>query len=231
MRKSPLLLFLIAFVGCIGTDFIDDPIQPERLTIFPRIDSLPQGQTMQFWADYFNEFGIAETVTVDWSSTDPTVVTIDANGWAEAVGAGPVKIIATGGNASDTLVLNTIGVTNTTGKRTGTLSGDNGYNASGSVRLEELPNETLQLVFEDNFSCSAGPSVYVLLTNHLDGAYSLNIGGNAINGSSAQITPNKLSAFSGEMIYSVPPSVGIDDYQYVVLYCALGPIFGFAELN
>lgn len=232
MRTFIFLLPLFLHLSCVGTDYIDDPTIPVRLVISPRIDSIEVGQTVQFDAAYFNEFGQEVQTAVTWSSTDPAIVSIDQAGKATGQAVGPVKIIATAEKAADTLVLNTAGVTNSANLRTGKFQkAGSSYNVTGDVRLEKQPDGGLKLFFQNNFSASAGPSLYVLLANHRNGSYTVTPGSNAVNGTSAQITPTRLTVFSGEMTFDVPSGIGIDDYDYVVLYCTLGPVFGFAELK
>jgi hypothetical protein len=228
----PVILMAVLLSACTGTDFIDDPAIPERLVISPRIDSLEVGQTVQFEAAYYDEFGKEKPAAIGWQSTNPSIVSISQNGLATGVSNGPVKIIAAANNIADTLVLNTTGVTNSSGGRMGNFqNAGNHYHSSGGVRLEQLPDGSLQLIFESDFSTSPGPSLYVLLANHKNGAYAVTPGGNAISGASAQITPARLTSFSGARTYAVPAGISTGDYKYVVLYCTLGPVFGFAELK
>ncbi|MEK7256180.1 MAG: DM13 domain-containing protein [Bacteroidota bacterium] len=233
MRAIQFLFLVIFLSGCIGTDYVDDPTVPERVVISPNIDSLEVGQTVQFSATFFNEFGQEEQAAIAWKSTAPQVVSISGNGLATGLAAGPASIIASAENASDTLILNTAGVSNSTDLRTGTFQDVPGshYHASGGVRLEYQADGKLKLFFENDFSTSAGPSLYVLLANHTNGSYSVTNGGNAVSGTSAQITPTRLLDFSGAASFEVPDGVGIGDYDYVVLYCTLGPVFGYAKLN
>lgn len=202
----------------------------ERLVITPRIDDLPIGQSIQFSADYFNEFGEMEDVPVEWSSSAPNFISINELGLATALGNGPALIIAKAGEGSDTLKINQ-GISNTSDVRTGSFqSVGNNYQSNGTVRLEKS-GDGLRLVFGNDFSTSPGPSLYVLLANYTNPPFPVTPGGLAVSGSSAQITSNRLTKFSGEMTLAVPEGVGIDDYRYVVLYCTLGPVFGRAELS
>lgn len=105
------------------------------------------------------------------------------------------------------------------------------YQIGGTARLKQGGDGKLTLMFDNNFQVSAGPSLYVLLTNNTNGGYTITPGGNAKNGTSVQITTSKLSKFSGEMTYEIPAGVRLSDYKFVVLYCTLGPVFGAAELK
>lgn len=224
----PALLFM---TGCIGTDIIDDPEVPERVRISPRIDSLAAGQSIQLFASYFDQTGTEQAQSIEWMSTEPGNVAIDANGLANSLNGGPARIIARAGTAADTLVLNVEGVSNTTLVRSGTFEGRGGYNAEGEARLESQADGSLKLFFASDFSTSPGPSVYILLANHTNGSYSVTNGALEVNASSAQIIPSRMTNFSGEMEFDVPAGVNITDYDFVVLYCIIGPVFGTSSLN
>ena len=152
---------------------------------------------------------------------------------------GKTTLYATNGKATDSLVLNQNSSTNGGGGtntnvtflKTGTFQRISGsYNIAGSVVVKTVGGVT-QIITSENFSVSAGPSLYVLLTNHTTGSYSVMTGGNTVNAVSAQITPNRLSTFSGALTWTVPAGVNPANYKYVVFYCTLGPVFGAAELK
>lgn len=227
----PILLLPLLLTACIGTDIIDDPVVPPRVAISPRIDSLSAGETVQFAAKYYNDIGIAEEQAITWISTDTGHIQIDENGLATGIVTGPAQLIATGGGAADTLTLNTAGVTNVTTLRAGDFEGRGGYSASGEARLERQTDGSLKLFFGSDFSASAGPSIYILLANHTSGNYSVTAGSPEVNSTSAQISSTRVTNFSGAMEFDVPADVDIDDFDFVVLYCVIGPVFGFAELN
>ena len=236
MKKIPLTLFtlllpLFYLSGCIGTDIIDDPRVPPRLTIEPRIDNIDPGDSIQFTATYKNELGLEEPTTVTWSSTEPSHVSVSATGLAHGIIADSAQIIASADGIQDTLILNTDGVSNVTLSRTGMLQGKGGYTATGTVTLEAQPDGSLKLLFASDFVASAGPSIYIMLANHTGGSYTVTPGSNAVNSTSAQITANRVTDFSGAMEFDVPAGVAIDDFDFVVLYCVIGPVFGHASFE
>ena len=231
------VLSLMSLYSCIGTDLIDDPIIGERLTISPRIDSLSLGKEQIFNLKYSNKYGIEETAkTLSWSSSDPAKIRIDATGKATVLASGKATLYATNGTVTDSLVLNknsnvvTI-KSDTAFLKTGTLKpAGSSYAIKGNVQVRTIKGVT-QIVTDAGFAVSAGPSLYVLLTNHTDGRYTITPGANAINLVSAQVTANKLTTFSGALTWTVPQNVNPADYKYVVFYCSLGPVFGSAELK
>ena len=230
------ILSLICLYSCVGTDLIDDAIIAERLTISPRIDSLGVGKEQIFSLKYSNKYGIEETAkNISWTSSDPTKIKIDATGKATVLASGKTTLYAANGAVKDSLVLNKNSVTpnnsDTTFLRKGVLqAASSSYAIKGNVQVHTV-NGVTKIVTDAGFMVSAGPSLYVLLTNHRDGRYTITPGGNAVNAVSAQVTANKLTTFSGALTWNVPQNVNPLDYKYVVFYCSLGPVFGSAELK
>jgi Electron transfer DM13/Bacterial Ig-like domain (group 2) len=243
MKSKLVILSILAlsiFNSCVDTDLVDDPIIGEKLSILPRIDSIPLGQESIFSVKYSNKYGDTETAkNTTWRSSDPTKISIDASGKARVLALGKVTIYLTNGTISDSLLLNkssnSTPVINNSKDTTFFKSGvfkpvSSSYSAKGNVKLQTI-NGTTQIMTDATFAVSSGPSVYLLLTNHTDGRYTVTTGGQAINAVSVQITPNRLTNFSGVQTWDVPKGVNPADYKFAVLYCVLGPIFGAAELK
>jgi hypothetical protein len=233
------LLAVLLLNSCVGTDLIDDPIISEKIRLSPRIDSLTIGQEQIFSIKFTNKYGVEESAKNSvWRSSDPTKISVDATGKAKALTAGKTTIYVTNGTATDSLVLNKqssggpINNSNDTTyiKRNVFKRFDNSHDARGGVRIQTVKGVT-QIVTETDFSTSAGPSLYLLLTNHLDGRYTVTPGSQAINAVSAQVTPNRLTAFSGVQTWAVAPNINPKDYKYIVLYCTLGFVFGSADIQ
>lgn len=67
-----------------------------RMTISPAGASIPVGGTRQYTATFVDRRGnVMPSQAVAWATTDPTVLTIDANGLARGVGVGAIRIVAT----------------------------------------------------------------------------------------------------------------------------------------
>lgn len=232
-----LIVLVLMLNGCIGTDWIDDPIISEKFTILPRIDNLPVGAEQVFTVIYSNQYGVEEpSGSINWSSSDPKKIAIDANGKARVLDAGETTIYAGNGNLTDSIILNrTDGSGNsnpdTSFYKQGVFMPVSGsYSAKGKVVVETV-NGVSYIRTGSDFSTSAGPSVYLLLANHTNGSYTVTPGSHAMNAVSAQISANKLTTFSGIQTWKIPPGVNPADYNYVVLYCVLGPVFGTASLQ
>lgn len=239
ISKLSTLFAILLLNSCIGTDLIDDPIIDEKIRLSPRIDSLTIGKEQLFSIKFTNKYGVEEPAkNAVWRSSDASKITVDATGKVKAIALGKTTIYVTNGVATDSLVLNKqsdMGSNSNTNDTTFIKRGvfksvSSSYSAAGNVRLQTVKGIT-QIVTDANFNVSAGPSVYLLLTNHTDGRYTVTPGSNAVNAASAQITANKLTKFSGAETWIVPAGVNPADYKFVVLYCVLGPLFGTAELK
>lgn len=88
---------------------------------------------------------------------------------------------------------------------------------SGNVLLKlEGDSLVIQLL---NFSTEPGPDLDVYLSNEP-------------NPVATGIKIDALKSFTGDQEYLVSPSVGIDDYKYVVVHCTqYNHLFGYALLN
>ena len=242
MKKTTLFGAFIALIvaqSCVGTDIIDDPIIPERVTIGPRITTLEVGKEQIFTTKYTNQYGTEEAAkSIIWRSNDPSKVTIDASGKAKSLAFGKVTLYATVGKATDSLVLNQTQTggggtaSDTTFLRRGVFQSRTGaYTAVGNVRIQTVKGVT-QIITDANLNVSPGPSLYLLLANHTNGSYTVTPNANATNAVSVQITATKISgALTGVQTWAVPSSVNPANYQYAVFYCTLGPVFGSADLK
>jgi uncharacterized protein YjdB len=89
-RIIPVILILLS--GCIGTDYVDDPIGAARITVEVENIALIPGQTFQANADYFDQYGIKQNVNFVWVSSNPSIAEVDANGFILAKEPGQTGI-------------------------------------------------------------------------------------------------------------------------------------------
>tara|TARA_R110001599_G_scaffold145336_2_gene327760 strand:- start:18970 stop:19662 length:693 start_codon:yes stop_codon:yes gene_type:complete len=222
MKRIKLYLLILPTVwlsGCIGTDIVEDIIVPETISINNAIDSLRIGETYTFSADYFNELGEPSQATVEWLSSDPSVISIESTGAAEALSEGNVYIKALRGENVDSVKVNAGNTTSVlANKREGTFVGRNNYSVSGDFSLMEMSGN-LTLVFADNFRASNGPGLYVYLSNQ-----PTNISGG--------IELGKLKKNTGAQTYSISENIQLNTYNYVIIYCKpFGVPFGTGSYN
>ena len=117
-------------------------------------------------------------------------------------------------------------------QRNGTFisAGSGSYTVSGDVVITTIAGKS-KIMVKENFKVSSGPSLFLLLTNHTNGSYMVVNNNPAINGTSAQISLTRLTNFQGAMTWDVPAGIDVNNYKYALLYCTLGPVFGYAEVN
>ena len=207
MQKLIIALLISSLFGCIGTDIVDDAVPP-RVAIKNPIDSLKVGESYLFEAKYYDESGQEVPATIEWKSTNEEIVSISAGGLALALMPGETEIIASFQDASNAILLvsgeNTSVVVNA---RSATLSTVSSYPLDGTVSLEQEEGGSLFLRFSDDFNTtSALPGLYVYLSNNVTtkaNAYEV----------------GAVTQFTGAQEYSLPPSVHITDYDYVLFYC------------
>lgn len=151
---------------------------------------------------------------VNWISSNPSILSIDNNGVATAHTAGSADISANSGNVMSqpiSILVNKPVITS----RTGNFVSHGSYSVSGTVVMNTKSNGNLELVFT-NFSSSSGPGLYVYLSQSTSNGLSI----------------VKLPRTSGNFTVQLPPSIGLNDYNYVLIWCKpFGVTFGSARLN
>ena len=92
-----------------------------------------------------------------------------------------------------------------------------GHSASGAVRVIQTPSDGAIVRYE-NYNGTNGPDLYVYLTNDLDADEFISLG--------------RAKGNQGNINYSVPDDVDVDEYKYVVTWCkAFGVLFDYAEIQ
>ncbi|HEX8652981.1 MAG TPA: lamin tail domain-containing protein [Pyrinomonadaceae bacterium] len=86
------------------------PPRVTRVEVTPSSATINRGGMQQFTAQAFNQSTPVPTAAITWTSSNPAIATVDANGLATGVGVGVVTITATapdglGGTVSDTATL------------------------------------------------------------------------------------------------------------------------------
>lgn len=155
-----------------------------------------------------------------WASSNTAVVSVDANGVITGQGAGTATITATAAGIQSLPVA--IQVLPAGGlSRSGQFSGNSGYTVSGTATLQQTGNE-LSLILGSNFSSGNGPMLGVYLAKNASGGLN----------SQNSLKLDNLKSNSGMQTYPVPAGVGLQDYDYVVIYCIPFNVrFGTAKLE
>lgn len=228
--KLVLIALPIFFNSCIGEDIVNDLI-PESIKISadPNSHELAVGDSIQFSATFFNDIG-DEVIGAEfeWKSSDISKVTIDSLGLAIRQDTGGVTISVCSNSIEQSWSLDRGLII-----RTGTFDNSySSYRTIGSVSLEDPGTGDFLIRFHDDADIGNGPKLYLILANSINSSYAVVEGSNPVNATFAQITANKLSSdVVGETYFTPPSGININDYDYVVFYCAFGVVFGYATLD
>lgn len=201
----PLVLF-----GCIKDDFLNDFIQPQ-LRITSSIDTLAIGSSYQLEYVFLDNTGAQEQVNVNWESSNPSSVEVNADGVLTALDYGTTTITARaiegGSEYLDNLYLsagdNTVIVIE---ERFGSIATTSSYALTGSFTIAP-EGSGIKLDFANNYAASTAlPGLYLYLSNNpnsIAGAYEV----------------GAVETFVGAHSYTIP-DVDIGDYNYLVYFCA-----------
>ena len=112
IKKILLIIAITHLSSCIGTDFIDDPtnIKPIVINVSPTKTSAQVGDTTRFAAEYLDPFGnIVQNAALAWSSSVPSIATIDSNGLVFCNNTGQTFILASfSGDTSEPALLTVV---------------------------------------------------------------------------------------------------------------------------
>lgn len=179
------------------------------------------GETANFQARALNAAGqVLNGKTITWTSSDPAVLEMSTDGTAVALNEGVVQVVARSeGVASLPVMVQVLPLGGIS--RSGMFSGNGGYSVKGTATLRQ-EGSSLTLILESDYMSSNGPGLFVYLAKQPSG------GLNSMNG----LELGSLKSTSGMQTYAVPPGVGLDDYDYAVIYCKPFNVrFGTAQLN
>ena len=206
------LASIVALSGCIGTDIVDDAVDPE-LRIRATLDTLGFGESLQLEAMYLNRVGREEAVEFVWESSAPEVIDVTTEGLATAVSGGRATLtasyVADGIDVSDAIDLvaaeETV-VVQEPRSRSGQINTTSSYVLTGGMTLTEQEGGGLLVEIADDYRASTAlPGLYVYLTNNP----------RTTNGA-LEIGP--VEVFSGAHSYAIP-DVAIEDYSHLLYFC------------
>ncbi len=210
-----MLWGLFNLCSCIGTDIVDDFVEP-RLSITNKIEVMLAGDSYQFEARYFDNTGKEQPVNFNWLSSQPGVLGINENGAALALAPGMATITAVFDQLTESFTVEVLDpaqvdedsvrmMQSQNGDRTAVLETVSSYQLEGTAILRQ--STPLLLVLSNDFATTdALPGLYLYLTNNTSSiANALEIGA--------------VTQFSGSQQYEIPTGVGLNDYRYVLFYC------------
>jgi hypothetical protein len=215
-----LQVFIIAIIGislssCIGDDIVFDTVD-ESIRVTNPIDSLQIDSTHEFKALFLNNIGIEAETDLDWQSSDPNVLSIDANGVATGLQEGRATVsveVALEDKApirdEKLVVVTAAEVVNTeveTTEREGTIRTTSSYVLEGSFILKRENGELLLEIAEDYRASSSLPGLYLYLTNNP----------NTTNGA---LEIGMVNTFQGAHTYQLDSDIDINQFDYLLYYC------------
>ncbi|HNM27026.1 MAG TPA: DM13 domain-containing protein, partial [Saprospiraceae bacterium] len=158
--------------------------------------------------------------TIAWSSSNNTVLSINAAGVATALNAGTASVTATAGGINSLPA--PVQVQPPGGlSRSGTFAGNSGYNVAGTATLQQN-GDNLTLTLGSDFVSGNGPMLGVYLAKNASGGLN----------SQNSLKLGNLQKTSGMQVYAVPAGAKLNDYGYAVIYCIPFNVrFGTAMLN
>lgn len=204
-------LLLVGFNSCIQDDIVFDTVD-EDLQITNPIDTLGIMDSYQLETRFLNSIGQEETRTIDWSTSDPTIISINADGLISGEAKG-TALIRAAVPLEDKIVEDSLLIVvdeetsfDEITARTGTIQTTSSYVLTGTFELK-LEEVNLILAVNDDYAASASlPGLYLYLSNNPNSvANAFEVG--------------EVDIFSGAHQYELPQSIGISDYEYLVYYC------------
>lgn len=197
--------------SCIKDDFLDDFVDPE-LRINQKVNAMALDSSFTFKARYFNYVGAEETIVPIWTSSNPSIITINENsGKAQAIAKGESVIKATYFNGSIFLsdsvavqVKDSI-VTTPPKQKSGTVQTTSSYPLSGSYNLTENEDGLTLELLSNYYADNSLPGLYIYLTNN-----------NTTTANAFEI--GAVTVFEGAHSYQID-NVGINDYKYILYFC------------
>jgi len=183
----------------------DDPSAVATVKINNTTSAFFVGDNEQLTAEAFNiNDEVIMSSSIIWSSSDENIALIDeTNGNVQFLSSGTALLSATidGISSADFVV----SVRNESQSRIANFQRA-AHAIGGTATLQVNDSGNLEVVFSDDFSVDDGPGLEVFL--------------------SKQQTPNQTSAnlgslksISGGQTYTVPSSIMIDDFDWVVIHC------------
>jgi hypothetical protein len=96
MRPKVSFFFMTTLVaGCIGVDYLEDPVVSERIDLSPSQIALMPGNTFKPDFAYYDESGTVKVVdNINWLSTDAAIASVNAEGVIMANAPGQAMITA-----------------------------------------------------------------------------------------------------------------------------------------
>jgi hypothetical protein len=179
------------------------------------------GEKVTFQASAFNLSGQEiKDLSVAWSSSNPSIVAIDATGLATGLANGTAQVSATIEDIKSSPATIVVGQE----ARVGDFVGTSGYKAIGTAMLKMESNGKLTLTLSDNFETSFALGTFVYLAN--------STAGSAVRSQGLELGEVKTNGAKSFDITAINGNVKIDTYRYAIILCKPASLtFGYADLK
>jgi hypothetical protein len=105
MGLRVLILLELLLEGCIGVDYLDDPIVGETIEISPDPIALVTGKTAQAVILFKDQYGLEKVISPVWSTSTTDIATVDEKGLVTGKKPGQSLLIAVYSIARDTALI------------------------------------------------------------------------------------------------------------------------------
>jgi hypothetical protein len=105
MGLRVLILLELLLEGCIGVDYLDDPIVGETIEISPDPIALVTGKTAQAVILFKDQYGLEKVISPVWSTSTTDIATVDEKGLITGKKPGQSFLIAVYSIARDTALI------------------------------------------------------------------------------------------------------------------------------
>ena len=211
------LLLAVLVQGCIGTDIVDDFVEP-RISATNQVEALLVGDSYLYQASFFDNTGVERPASFQWSSSDQQVLLINGEGLAMAVAPGVTTITYSANDLSENFTVTVFDPQQVdedslrmqqeqtqSGDRTAELVTVSSYLLEGTAVLTVDDGLILELL-DDFRTTDALPGLYLYLTNNTRSV-------------SNAVEIGEVTMATGAQSYVVPAGVELQDFSYVLFYC------------
>ncbi len=103
-----ILTILFLLTGCIGVDYVNDPIIDERIELDRIQVPLRDGETHQAIAIFYDQYGLPKSTVFNWISSNPSIASVNQQGLIRAESIGQAIILVTASSVESSIAVNVV---------------------------------------------------------------------------------------------------------------------------
>lgn len=198
---------------------VEDTLEVAEVIVAAESSQLDLNETVQLNVKVLNINGNEiENKSISYVSSNTDVATVSSTGLVSTKSNGEFEVRAIVDGITSLPKVFRVGML----VREGKFTGKGNYSVKGGVMLYKNANGELIVEFENDFSSSSGPGVFIFLSN-------------SENSVAGGIELGAIKSYSGTQTYNVSTlnsSIKIDTYSHVIVHCKpFNVVFGYAELK